>query len=401
MVEPTVVCLGGTITFTASGVTDSGGVKRVDCSAKQAIPPEPPHYSWLVVKPDGTVLTGEGDAATVTANLPGTYQCTFSVAALRDCPPPPLVIGPASGTAFKAEITTPNGDPTTSTGANATNEITYTYGTAPTASVSCAVAAVPDPSKLRWRIEDAGLIRATWAPHVSGNPYAGTGLASTATYTGMPVNYNDFGPKMITLTVDGLPNCEDTQVVEIFFPRDATNHPGGQIGSPNFYHYWSQTTANFGAHVYAAGNGTGYTSFESSAWVAHVSSAQGHTAGGTWNDAAGIDLFANIARHEEQHRLDLNAIWGPVDRVAVQDLDGDYLRDSLEPTLLPGWAYNPSDPDTFLDTWGYNQPPPNQPLRDVEHYALSRQAPWINGSANAEDWANPGMQHKTIGEPDD
>jgi hypothetical protein len=312
-----------------------------------------------------------------------------------------MTIGPVTGTAFKVEVTTPNGDPTTSAGANATNERTYDSSASPVVTVPCAASSVPEPDKLRWTIQNVGSIQATWNPSVPGDPHTGKGLSPTATFSGMPPNYNDFGPKTITLTVDGFSGCQDTQVVEVFFPRDATNHPGGQTGSPNFYHYWSQTTANFGTHVYAAGSGTGFTSFEGGQWVAHISDAQGHTAGGTWGNAEGIDLFANLTRHEEQHRLDLNAIWagGPV--VAADDLDAEWLKDAMEPTLFPGRPYIPTDPDTYPDKFNYLPPPPYRPLLDVEDYALGREAAWTNGSANDQDWVDPGMQHRTKGDADD
>jgi hypothetical protein len=121
----------------------------------------------------------------------------------------------SSGPAFEVEIITPDGDPATTEGANATSERSYTSGaTFPFATVACAAGDVPDPQKLRWTIQDVGTIRAKWDPHIAGNEYIGTGLTSTAKYTGMPANFNDFGPKTITLTLDGLPGCQDTQVVE-------------------------------------------------------------------------------------------------------------------------------------------------------------------------------------------
>ena len=86
-------------------------------------------------------------------------------------------------------------------------------------------------------------------------------------------------------------------------------------------------------------------------------------------------------------------------RVPGEDLDGDYLRDSMENGLVPGHPYDPTDPDTYPDTFNYLASPGD--LRDVEDYALRREAVWINGSANAEDWGDPGMQHQTRGDADD
>jgi hypothetical protein len=97
-----VVCLNDTITFTLDGVVDSGGIKRVDCTAKTGIPPVEPTITWTITKPDGTTISGSGRVAAVPADMAGTYTCTFGASADRDCPPPPITIGPAAVTAQTA-----------------------------------------------------------------------------------------------------------------------------------------------------------------------------------------------------------------------------------------------------------------------------------------------------------
>lgn len=87
------------------------------------------------------------------------------------------------------------------------------------------------------------------------------------------------------------------------------------------------------------------------------------------------------------------ALWGvSTDRDPAKDLDGDFLPDSMEATLVPGHPYDPTKRATYIDAFGYN-PTPGQPLADAEDYALRREPSWTNGFANAEDWANPGKQH--------
>lgn len=238
---------------------------------------------------------------------------------------------------------------------------------------------------------------------MTGDTSTGNGLTSTATFTtpaaGLPTDNSAFGAKTVSLSIIGAGEM-DTATVEIFYPRDSSNHAGGQGGSPNWYHYWSQTSADYGTHTWVAGGGTGYTNFVDGEWQAFIQNAQGHTAGGTWDDAEGIDLFANLVRHEEQHRLDLIALWGAASgRVGAADLDGDYLPDADEGGLVAGRPYDPTDPATYPDTFNYLAAPGD--LRDVEDYALRRQAAWTTGSADAEDWANPGMQHATNGDADD
>jgi hypothetical protein len=94
-VDPDPACIDDTITFTLSDARDTGGLMRVNC-INTPILPAPPTISWTITKPDGTVETGMGPAAIIVADLPGTYSCVFAAAANRDCPPPPITIGPAT-----------------------------------------------------------------------------------------------------------------------------------------------------------------------------------------------------------------------------------------------------------------------------------------------------------------
>jgi hypothetical protein len=91
-VDPPVACIGDTITFTASGVVDSGGVKRVFCSAKTTIPPGGVTYAWTLALPLGyppplPPLMGTGAMVNVVAKVAGAYSCTFTAAVTRQCPP--------------------------------------------------------------------------------------------------------------------------------------------------------------------------------------------------------------------------------------------------------------------------------------------------------------------------
>jgi hypothetical protein len=127
------------------------------------------------------------------------------------------------------EIVVPHGDPAAAAGprgANDTNERCYSADLEnPTLTVPCRARCPSDPDKLRWIIGDAGSIKAKWNPHVDGNEYVGKGLSTTATFTGMPENNRDFGPKTITLTKEGA-DGRDTRTVELFFDPIATNNPG-------------------------------------------------------------------------------------------------------------------------------------------------------------------------------
>jgi hypothetical protein len=102
-VSPETVCLGETITFTIDGVIDNGGIKRVFCTAKTKIPAVTPTYEWRITKPDGTTVPpaggppASGAVASVLADLPGAYSCTFTAKADRECPPDDVTVGPATG----------------------------------------------------------------------------------------------------------------------------------------------------------------------------------------------------------------------------------------------------------------------------------------------------------------
>lgn len=255
--------------------------------------------------------------------------------------------------------------------------------------------------RFKFEVDPIGTSTMIWADDNLGGKATASGdfITATVKFTGLPEHGSDFGKKGVRVTFDGLKRAEST--FEAFFPLTARNHPGGQPDSPNWYHYWKQTSANFGTHMYDDYAGTGYTEFVNGAWTAFLS--QGipvGTAAGTWNNAKGIDLFANIARHEATHRSQLQAIWGANSgRAPAEDLDGDRLKDATQSSLLAGRPYDPLNTATYLDTFNYN--PSGGYLRDSEDYCLRQQPAWTNGAANSEDWADPGMQHNTLGDPDD
>ncbi len=96
-----------TITFTVSGVVDSGGIKRVDCSAKMEAPAVTPTYTWEITQPVPlATITGSGPVATAVATQPGDYSCTFTASAARECDPPDRTIGPETVTVAMTAVLT-------------------------------------------------------------------------------------------------------------------------------------------------------------------------------------------------------------------------------------------------------------------------------------------------------
>ena len=266
---------------------------------------------------------------------------------------------------------------------------------------------------------------------------AGSTIAQQFTYTGLPANNSDFGTKQVTLTVAAADiNTTQSANVQVFFSRGYHDHPGpdlpmtldvGEVSTPNWYFYWSQTSANFGTHYYTGGTAvsTGVTYFSKAGdthfttpkntWVSLIYlGASTQAAAGTWNNAEGIDFFANICRHEEQHRMDLlNVLWGNRDvnqnlkAGEIGDQDGDYLpTDVLSPSgdgthvkehdlgamyhpELPKGGYDPKSPLTMMlrDHFNYGVN-----FNDGEDFCLHRQQSWTNGSADKQDWAHPEHQ---------
>jgi predicted AlkP superfamily pyrophosphatase or phosphodiesterase len=92
-VEPEPACVGQTVTFTVSGVTDSGGLKRIDCHPTE-LPGVQPTYTWVITGPLGSRISGTGPVAMVIPTVVGSYCVTFTATANRECPPPPHTVDP-------------------------------------------------------------------------------------------------------------------------------------------------------------------------------------------------------------------------------------------------------------------------------------------------------------------
>jgi hypothetical protein len=110
------------------------------------------------------------------------------------------------------------------------NEFSYNAEDPAVLQFYCSAATTAYPDNLRWTIEDIGAIRGKWYPHVDGDEYTGKGSVTFVTFTEMPANNSDFGPKIITLRFEGL-SCTDQETIEVFFQPTARNHLGGASGN--------------------------------------------------------------------------------------------------------------------------------------------------------------------------
>jgi hypothetical protein len=256
-------------------------------------------------------------------------------------------------------------------------------------SFGCSASAIPTcPSdSVRWTCEDITQTAEEW----SADPPVGCSI--TLTLEGLPPHNSDFGSTWVH--VDGC-GKSDTNTFKLFFYEEATNNPGGQY--PNWYYYWSETPADFGTHTYAnplpcgATSQMGITCFVDGAWRSYIGRDANETsAAGTWNNAEGIDFFANLCRHEERHRLDMIDLWGANSGIRpAEDIDGDFLRDAREQAIgapFHAGGYDPALKATIADHFNYGAG-----WNDCEDYCLHREEAWNNGDADQQDWACPGHQ---------
>ena len=97
----TEACVGDTISFSASGVSDSGGMKERVCddgtTEQISVPPGAIMYSYTVSGPSGS-MSGMGSSVSLTAMAEGTYTASFTAETMRECAPGSISVGSASVT---------------------------------------------------------------------------------------------------------------------------------------------------------------------------------------------------------------------------------------------------------------------------------------------------------------
>ena len=73
---------------------------------------------------------------------------------------------------------------------------------------------------------------------------------------------------------------------------------------------------------------------------------------------------------------------------ALEDTDGDYLKDSMEATMISGRNYLVQVDPTYVDNWNYGSG-----FRDCEDACMWEQAWPEQNTYDDVDWANPGEQY--------
>ena len=266
----------------------------------------------------------------------------------------------------------------------------------------------------------------TWTlPELEGStrtvvPPEAKGRTVTVTYAGLPKSNAGFGPKTVTATLTR-EKCDvpfrAQKEVRFFFPALAKNNPGG--GDPNWFHYWSQTSARVGPARFGGGSQTcgtgagsrdlGYYRNREFEEVYHICDLKNlgpdfpfmakRVEGNRWADlrVTGIDTFAVACLHENAHMTHFLQWWKPYrtedkfldsnknnildDKEKALDKDGDLVPDALE----EGLHLDPHNRNTY----GIG---PNGD--DEEALCWFAEAKWKVGSADKEDWAKPGKQWK-------
>lgn len=162
-----------------------------------------------------------------------------------------------------------------------------------------------------------------------------------------------------------------------FFPKNGTENPSG---NPNWYYYWSQTTATTGIHYYSTTTAN-YGYYNPGDTYFYIGAAASGTNSNTRHD--GIDCFAETCIHENTHLTDWQSFW-PGGYNSAQDLDGDRIPDSQEPSL----GFDPTQFDTNpADAWPYDFAAYSEPR------AYTAEHSWKKGNADSQDWSAPGHQY--------
>jgi hypothetical protein len=263
-----------------------------------------------------------------------------------------------------------------------------------------------------FKMDPVGSSKMEWGPgNPNGKPtISGQFLTAKLKFIGLPASNDGFGKKNVQLLVDGTP--AETAKVKVFFPKLATNHPGGGKNDPNWFYYWKE------GHVCGIAAGDSFDSTKAGLWggysrpsqdsnvrLCHLAPFEGYgpktytslTGFGSVEGAGhgkGIKRVAEVLEHE-RHHIAIYALHGPVDS------DADGVPDGSE-AKLDGVKSDPSNPDTFNMSGVFNGTSDTAKLAHKVYAAigddevrcrkkeLDLKVPYDP----TKDWADPGCQSK-------
>lgn len=172
---------------------------------------------------------------------------------------------------IKVTFITPGIDPVNhpdaTVGSYAQNEFTYSMGNPGILTINLRAKVTPSgkaneaKNRIRFNVELIIKSKMEWEGSSGGRPTKVNGdyLETSVTFTGLPEKNSDFGKKKAQLFLDD--SLVEERTYEVFFPRDAKNHPGGQPNSPNWFYYWCRVARAAGIHNFmyydkSSGSGT-------------------------------------------------------------------------------------------------------------------------------------------------
>lgn len=387
---------------------------------------------------------------------------------------------PAALSSLSLQLVYPTGDPTSSP-APLTSEFVFDNSVPGVLTIRCSVSISPNTQENRDRVAD--YLRFTIEPigtsHTSGdvtsirwdNPWVfypnatperhsryGKGVydsstgyfTATATFRGLPRNNGDFGQKNVKVQwmseggFQGDILGEDSTVIEVFFPREGTNHPGmslnavaddyGSAGgvaaarSPNWFYYWlqaiddNQNNERSTSERYAGSASPGlqgqapavrfYQNDYSGRYARTLIYDNAMLSDGihpglpAGQNTTGIDTFRDKVVHERHHALQQSLHWTnrafnynrqPADDVSSRswsfniEVVGSNLTSSPNGRKFNHKAFD-VDRDDALDVEDSNS---GFSYGDIEYPAYAAERNVENELAH-RDWAFPGKQHRNI-----
>ena len=351
------------------------------------------------------------------------------------------------------------------------NEFTYSVASPGVLTIPVRIQITPDTAEVRALFQDqirvrvsaiddshsnpaGGNVRFVWNNPFAGEPTAGNAVynatsqlwEATATFTGLPLNNTDFGRKNVMAVAEGTSlKCSDLTRCEVFFPRDAANHPGGVATDPNWFYYWGQVYVNTNVQYVAAAD-TGRTpamtnwTYNAIPSKTRIEIGSGHPSKyksyGIGEEASGIDRYVMTVIHEEKHVVQITAAdallptsgtdsfrfgwswnqarhnhwtkgpdgqWG----VAGVDDDGNGIVDDAAavPSFEPGNGDDVSLDNATWPWWPNTWPLPGGvygTIHPIEGEAVKVADDAMNENDYApQDWGVPGKNHKTANKWDD
>lgn len=344
----------------------------------------------------------------------------------------------------KVEFVTPAGDPVSAPKDAGDGQNEFTFSTANTgvltmnlkAKVTPVAAAALMVNDCRFGVEAVGNSKMEWFKDNKGGKAAFVGgfLTATVKFIGLPEKNDAFGKKVAMLLWNGR-KC-DEENYEVFFPKMATNHPGGQAGSPNWFYYWNMVCGDSNAVFNASLPDYGQFSPTNPLEI-QIGDSAGYV-NTTLNDK-GIDCFAETVIHESTHRQhyretkingrpDSDGDWLQDSDERLGDLNLDNVQDTedangngvldmgednglyrMELTLTEfnsgGLARSvlygrqnqriDQESEVMTGTSMYHANTRGGDYDDEDDTCYAAESTWNTGSADAFDWANPGKQTKS------